>query len=67
MQKSLAIDLRLIVKNRFCLFVLLLYVLINTYGHVKTLTVERDLNHKSNGQKYLFEIKCKSMYRDFRL
>ena len=42
-RKSLDADLRLIAKNSFRLIDLLLYVRVNSYGHVGTLDVERNL------------------------
>ena len=41
-QKSLDADLRLIAKNSFSLIDLLLFVPVNSFGHVGTLDVERD-------------------------
>ena len=43
MRFSLNIDLYLIAKNSVCLFDLLLYVPVNSYGHVGKLAVERDV------------------------
>ena len=42
-RKSLDADLRLIAKNSFCLFDLLLYGPVNSCCHVETLAIERDL------------------------
>ena len=36
-------DLRFIAKNSFCLIDLMLYVPVNSYGHVGTLELERDV------------------------
>ena len=43
-RKSLNDDLRLIAKNSVCLFDLLFYVPVNSYGHVEALANERDVN-----------------------
>ena len=42
-EKSHDVDLRLIATESFCVFDLLLYVPVNCFGHVETLTVERDI------------------------
>ena len=62
---SLNIDLRLLAKNKFCLFDLLLYAQVNSYGHVGMLSVERDVKQYSKQTKILFAIKGTS--RDFGL
>ena len=42
-RESLDVDVRSITKNSFCLLALLLYVPDNSYGHVGTLAVEKDV------------------------
>ena len=42
-RKSLDAYLHLVANNSFCLIDLLLFVPINSYGHVGTLDVERDV------------------------
>ena len=43
-RKSLDVDFGLIEKNSFCLFYLLLYVPVDSYGHVGMIVVERGIS-----------------------
>ena len=41
--ENINVDLGLISKNSFCLFDVLLYIPVNSYGHVRALNVVRDV------------------------
>ena len=62
LQKSLDTDLRLIAKDSFCLFDLLLYAPVNSDGHV-------EMSGRLNGSKAIKRnsTQYKSTPRDFRL
>ena len=66
-QKSLDVDLHLIVKNTLCLFHLLFYIPVNSYCHVGMLAVEKDVKQLVQQTKIPFHNKTQIFVQGFSL
>ena len=70
-QKRKCFDVRLIAKNAFCLFDVLLYFHVNSYGHMGALSFEKYVfSNKPNKQKFFFAVKrnsCQVYVEEFSL